>query len=537
MKKLNLVLAAMFFFVLISFTSSQAVINYSIYYGVQEANGIFNKTNIPVNGVRVEVYNCLNMDCTGVNPVPFYTTQTNNNRVTIIYPTKLQQYGYALYAYKENYIGWEERGITWAGSGSTNGQNIYLSQKREKTANITRFSGTNVSNCINVSADIVSPVADIRQTNIPLKENATVNVILEVYHNNSLVLSQTKTEIFQYSERKAVDYSYCGTSSSGNYTFVLHTDILDSKIINKVRDTEILTFIVGGNDGDNGDDDDDDDNGGDDDNQTGGLFIRINSPKNKTYSQNLILVNITTNGSASWFSWNGQNVSYTGPMFMIFNNGSNTIHAWANNSLGEIVYANKTFFVNRTISDGDDDDDNGGDDDDDKNSGINITIHYPFDNIIINTSSVLLNASSNVTVTHWQYQLNNGSYVLIYGPSLNLTTNVTGLINGTNTLRVCGIVGTLFGCDSVVFQVNLGSNNNGDDDSDSRNSKCHSCLSKYQTENSTNSTISLGMAKDTQYTHLSKTREVEEQSQTFWTLINLLLVVAILIVLFVILRI
>jgi len=67
--------------------------------------------------------------------------------------------------------------------------------------------------------------------------------------------------------------------------------------------------------------------------------ITIISPANTTYNTTTILINISSDGLAIWFSLNGApNVTYTAPVFNIGGsvNGSNTLQAWANDSLGRL---------------------------------------------------------------------------------------------------------------------------------------------------------------------------------------------------------
>ncbi|MEI6849507.1 MAG: hypothetical protein WCK29_00560 [archaeon] len=76
-------------------------------------------------------------------------------------------------------------------------------------------------------------------------------------------------------------------------------------------------------------------------------FIRINSPVNTFYANNSILLNITAvNATNVWYNYNGGiNVSYTVPVNISFNNGSNMLHAFANNSAG-INSTMVMFYVN-----------------------------------------------------------------------------------------------------------------------------------------------------------------------------------------------
>ncbi|MEM4181616.1 MAG: hypothetical protein QXX68_00470 [Candidatus Pacearchaeota archaeon] len=80
------------------------------------------------------------------------------------------------------------------------------------------------------------------------------------------------------------------------------------------------------------------------DQNMGELYLRIISPENKTYSNSLILVNLSSNGNSFWYNWNGTNVSYFGPIFVNFSSGQIVLHAWATNGTN-LVYKNVSFFV------------------------------------------------------------------------------------------------------------------------------------------------------------------------------------------------
>jgi hypothetical protein len=79
-----------------------------------------------------------------------------------------------------------------------------------------------------------------------------------------------------------------------------------------------------------------------------GVDISIISPINTTYNNATQLVNITATGDnidTIWYNWNGTNITYTNPINVTFNEGSNTLHAWANNSDGNVSSTNVTFEI------------------------------------------------------------------------------------------------------------------------------------------------------------------------------------------------
>lgn len=80
------------------------------------------------------------------------------------------------------------------------------------------------------------------------------------------------------------------------------------------------------------------------------VSLSIISPKNITYDFTLaasktVLVNISSNGDSVWYDWNGTNITYTAPVYVEFNEGSNTLYAYANNSDGSFNSTSVTFSV------------------------------------------------------------------------------------------------------------------------------------------------------------------------------------------------
>jgi hypothetical protein len=75
------------------------------------------------------------------------------------------------------------------------------------------------------------------------------------------------------------------------------------------------------------------------------LSLSIISPQNTTYTNATQLVNISSNGASIWYNWNGTNITYTSPVYVIFAGGFNTLYAYANDSSGNISLASVTFAV------------------------------------------------------------------------------------------------------------------------------------------------------------------------------------------------
>jgi len=77
--------------------------------------------------------------------------------------------------------------------------------------------------------------------------------------------------------------------------------------------------------------------------------LEIVSPESKAYTDDEILVNITSNGTNVWYNWNGTNATYASEVNVTFNEGLNILHAWANDSSGNVNYTNVTFYVDTIV--------------------------------------------------------------------------------------------------------------------------------------------------------------------------------------------
>jgi hypothetical protein len=77
-------------------------------------------------------------------------------------------------------------------------------------------------------------------------------------------------------------------------------------------------------------------------------IINIISPTNSSYNTSLVLLNISVTDvslNEIWFNWNGTNITYTTAINITFEEGVNTIHIYANDSLGRITNKNITFTI------------------------------------------------------------------------------------------------------------------------------------------------------------------------------------------------
>ncbi len=73
--------------------------------------------------------------------------------------------------------------------------------------------------------------------------------------------------------------------------------------------------------------------------------IIVNSPINTSYNRDIVLIDIVSDGTLVWYNWNGTNITYNAAINVTFNQGSNNLKVYANNSLGleNLVVVN--FFI------------------------------------------------------------------------------------------------------------------------------------------------------------------------------------------------
>lgn len=85
---------------------------------------------------------------------------------------------------------------------------------------------------------------------------------------------------------------------------------------------------------------------------TTGPTVTISNPSNTTYSDETQLLQITALDASGvdsiWYNWNGPNVTYDSPESLAFPEGATTIHAWANDSLGNVGTTSVSFNVDKT---------------------------------------------------------------------------------------------------------------------------------------------------------------------------------------------
>jgi hypothetical protein len=243
MRKIFLVLLMSMF--LVSFASAVAEINYNVFEGIVENDGSVTKLANGVSGFEVEGYICLDLNCetlgeeiSNLNPV------YSGSSVKVNFPTTLvSSYGYVLYFHKEGRIGWEQYDITYAGTGSAQGDNIYLSRKRTGYAPVQNLSIINDVNpgmpleldyLVSIDADTHSALVDNTHSDLNHGETVETKVTLDIFDDSGdKIHTQTKILNILYSGSERVEFDYTFTSL-GSKTIKVSTDVIDEKIIDSL---------------------------------------------------------------------------------------------------------------------------------------------------------------------------------------------------------------------------------------------------------------------------------------------------------------
>jgi hypothetical protein len=186
-------------------------------------------------------------------------------------------------------------------------------------------------------------------------------------------------------------------------------------------------------------------------------LIYLHSPLNQIYNSTPVLINATSNQYVNWgYSLNGINFSGINNSLSFNFNLTNLLNATYN----LIVYGrnangtgnNSVSFVFNSSSNGSGNNTNNTN----QTTALWINVTYPLNGFTYNTTYILLNATSNQTVS-WSYNLNNGTNIsFVPGNFYNFS-----LLNGTNILIVYGNNSNGTGLQIINFNYNQSSNQNG----------------------------------------------------------------------------
>ena len=173
--------------------------------------------------------------------------------------------------------------------------------------------------------------------------------------------------------------------------------------------------------------------------------VAIVSPQNITYTNNVLSLSTSSNQVISTWRYNlnsAGNVTFTNPTTINAFNGSNSLLIYGTNANGTGI-ASVMFYVNTSSNNNQTNQ---------TNSTPIVKINSLTYNNGSNPVSFLLNSSANQLVS-WIYSL-NGVNASVSGVSINLLTNLTNIVNGSNSLVVFGNNTNGTGQDSLTFIYN-----------------------------------------------------------------------------------
>jgi hypothetical protein len=149
------------------------------------------------------------------------------------------------------------------------------------------------------------------------------------------------------------------------------------------------------------------------------INLNIYTPLNITYKNATQRVNISSDGVTIWYNWNGINSTYSSAQDILFNEGSNYLTAYANNSFSVVTSFTRVFTID-TISP-------------------RISVISPL-NQVYNTTKILLNISSDAENIWYNWNGTNLTYFsedyIYFSNETNILTvyanDSVGNINLTN---------------------------------------------------------------------------------------------------------
>ena len=248
----------MFLVATIGLVSADVNFRYSADYAIIEDDGTFTTTTTPVNGFSSVGYECLDADCSLVGAqIPGLTSTTTSDEIIVVYPTALvNENGYLLYFYDDDYIGrWRPCVKIWGDFPDQTFDDpspIYLAKKRSGYAPIMGMNVVNqvrpnipveVGVSVGIDADTYSAINDTRQSDAPLNEDVETMVFLEIIDSDGdVIYADSQTLYISYSGVASASFTYAGFSDTGSYDVRLYTNVTDAKILNSQVNGETSTI-------------------------------------------------------------------------------------------------------------------------------------------------------------------------------------------------------------------------------------------------------------------------------------------------------
>lgn len=251
MKKLfALTIAFLFLVITLNLVSASVNVNFNTKYAIIENETSITYTSTDLSSYSTKGYVCNNADCTLIgNQIAGLTGTTSGNTITLTFPTTMPTtHGYAIYFYKNEYIGGLLKGIKIYGTSSqtiTSPNPIYLYKKRTGSAPIMNLNVLNeiepntpiqIGLQVGIDADTYSALNRLAPAGIDLENDyVRTRINLEIRDStNNVIYSDTETVDIDYSGSVSINFTYSGFTNEGDYIIKVYTDVLDNKIINSV---------------------------------------------------------------------------------------------------------------------------------------------------------------------------------------------------------------------------------------------------------------------------------------------------------------
>jgi len=343
MGKTKLLFGAIAFFILVGLVSAEVKEINKGFYGIINDDGSLTETQTQIKNFNAIGFICGNDDCSNVIGTLWngeVQNSGNDHELILNYSTKLLGEGYGVFFYKDGYFPFEAK-IDYYGSQSKMANN-YLSRKQNCQVPINDLIISHYGNKVVVNVTLSSAVSSPVLHAGPL--NYVPNLIKHLYavdanvsfsfvgpQNTALV----KDVNIPASESRRVSVSV-DNLKAGEYQLIVESNANDVKCINSVPLKVHSNLLI-------------------ENNRTNATLptVSILSPEAKTYKNKTIFVNIrTTNATSILYNWNGINISYTAPVYVTFNEGPNTLTAYA---INEVTTAkiSVTFNVNTSVEQND----------------------------------------------------------------------------------------------------------------------------------------------------------------------------------------
>jgi hypothetical protein len=509
--KLNFILltiATIFFLGFVTATVSQTN---TFYNGIIRGDNLISGTDL-LDNVSVLGYVCNNLDCSSNGRNFMDLNSGSSSSLDLLYPDTLEGVGYGVYIFKPGYI-LTERFTNISQNASA--RNTYLYRKENCISQINDFnvSGNLSSGNITLSAKLYSALNNSGPLNyIPLvvadyyKTQAGLN--LSITSNNSINIT---TSYYNIPFSDFINYTKNLTLVPGNYTINLTSFVPDSKCINSSQDVRSLSFTV-----------------------EAPITptplplptISIISPENITYNTSIITINLQAINASQVFWNNGTtNITYNGQLNYNFSEGSHTIFAYANNSMG-LVSANVTFSVNLTQSNNTIPD---------TTSPI-ITIISP-NQTTYNTNNISLEITTNEPAIA-KFELNNTNMTMIALNTTHFIFNLTDLVNGVYNINFYAIdAAGNTGINSTSFIITVQNNTNNQSNNTNTNSNnafssgCGHVSRESIVNYYSNETQEIRHTNTSSISSLNKPEEDKKDFSIFWISLLLILNIILLIIL------